>query len=52
MWDLTYVEIVWVGAVVGVGYDFQLIEEVPAARHDKRLGYIVTNRGITKAKMD
>ncbi|MBR2449973.1 MAG: 5-formyltetrahydrofolate cyclo-ligase [Paludibacteraceae bacterium] len=38
--------------LVGVGYDFQLIEEVPAARHDKRLGYIVTNRGITKAKMD
>ena len=38
--------------LVGVGYDFQLIEEVPADRHDKRLSYIITNQGIKKAKMD
>ena len=38
--------------LVGVGYDFQLIEEVPADRRDKRLHYIVTSHGITKAKMD
>ena len=39
--------------LVGVGYDFQLVEEVPANRWDKRLDYVVTpSNGTIKTKRD
>lgn len=39
--------------LVGVGYDFQLEEEVPANRWDKRLDYVVTpSNGTIKTKRD
>ena len=38
--------------LVGVGYDFQLIEEVPVGRHDKRLDYVVTSTAVFKSKKD
>lgn len=39
--------------LVGVGYDFQLVEEVPANRWDKRLDYLVTpSNGTIKTKRD
>ncbi len=38
--------------LVGVGYDFQLIEEVPANRRDKHLHYVITPNGVIKVKRD
>jgi 5-formyltetrahydrofolate cyclo-ligase len=39
--------------LVGVGYDFQLVEEVPANRLDKRLDFVVTpSIGVIKTKRD
>ena len=39
--------------LIGVGYDFQLIEEVPANRRDKKMDYIVTpTTGAVKIKRD
>lgn len=39
--------------LVGVGYDFQLVDEVPANRWDKRLDYVVTpSNGTIKTKRD
>lgn len=39
--------------LVGVGYDFQLVEEVPANRWDKRLDYVVIpSNGTIKTKRD
>ena len=39
--------------LVGVGYDFQLIEEVPSNRRDKKMDYIVTPTiGAIKIKGD
>ena len=39
--------------LVGVGYDFQLVEEVPANRWDKRLDYVVTpSNGTITTKRD
>lgn len=39
--------------LVGVGYDFQLVDEVPVNRRDKRMNYIITpNVGVIKAKRD
>ena len=39
--------------LVGVGYDFQMIEEVPSGKHDKKMDYVVTpTAGIIKIKKD
>lgn len=39
--------------LVGVGYDFQLVDKVPANRWDKRLDYVVTpSNGTIKTKRD
>lgn len=39
--------------LVGVGYDFQIIDKVPANRRDKKLDYIVTpTNGVIKSKRD
>lgn len=39
--------------LVGVGYDFQLIDEVPIGRHDKRMDYVITpTHCISKTKKD
>lgn len=39
--------------LIGVGYDFQLIEEVPSNRRDKKMDYIVTpTTGAIKIKRD
>ena len=39
--------------LIGVGYDFQLIEEVPANRRDKIMDYIVTpTAGVIAIKRD
>jgi 5-formyltetrahydrofolate cyclo-ligase len=39
--------------LVGVGYDFQLIEAVPVNRRDKKMHYVITpSKGIIKAKRD
>lgn len=39
--------------LIGVGYDFQLIDEVPANRRDKKMDYIVTPaKGVIVAKRD
>jgi 5-formyltetrahydrofolate cyclo-ligase len=39
--------------LAGVGYDFQIMDKVPANRRDKKLDYIVTpTKGIIKAKRD
>lgn len=39
--------------LIGVGYDFQLIEEVPVNRRDKKMDYIVTpSMGAIKIKRD
>ncbi len=38
------------GAVLaGVGYGFQLLEEVPAERHDRRLDLMVTDRTVLRS---
>ena len=39
--------------LVGVGYDFQLVEEIPANSWDKRLDYVVTpSNGAIQTKRD
>ena len=39
--------------LAGVGYDFQLVDKVPANRRDKRLNYVVTPiQGAIKTKRD
>ena len=39
--------------LVGVGYDFQLEDEIPAGRRDKRMHYIITpSHGVLQAKRD
>ena len=39
--------------LVGVGYDFQLVDKVPASRRDKRMQYIITpTNGVVKVKRD
>ena len=39
--------------LVGVGYDFQLVDKVPANRRDKKMRYIITpTKGILKIKRD
>ena len=39
--------------LVGVGYDFQLVEEIPASSWDKRLDYVVTpSNGAIQTKRD
>lgn len=39
--------------LIGVGYDFQLIEEVPAGTHDKKMDYVITpTAGVLKIKKD
>lgn len=35
---------------VGVAYDFQLVDEVPASEHDVPVHYVITPRGIYKTK--
>jgi 5-formyltetrahydrofolate cyclo-ligase len=39
--------------LVGIGYDFQLVDEVPANRLDKRLDFVVApSIGAIKTKRD
>ncbi len=39
--------------LVGVGYDFQLVDKVPASRRDKKMQYIITpTNGVVKVKRD
>jgi 5-formyltetrahydrofolate cyclo-ligase len=38
------------GVTIGVGYDFQLVREVPAEAHDVRLDFIVTETEIVTCK--
>ena len=39
--------------LVGVGYDFQLIEEVPSGKYDKKMDYVITpTAGVMKIKKD
>ena len=39
--------------LVGVGYDFQLVDKVPASRRDKKMQYIITpTNGVIKVKRD
>ena len=39
--------------LVGLGYDFQLVDKVPANRRDKKMDYIITpNNGVIKTKRD
>lgn len=38
------------GVKIGVGYDFQLVREVPAEAHDVRLDFIVTETEIVTCK--
>jgi 5-formyltetrahydrofolate cyclo-ligase len=39
--------------LVGVGYDFQLVDKVPASRRDKKMQYIITpTNGFIKVERD
>ena len=39
--------------LVGVGYDFQLAESIPASRRDKKMNFVVTpTKGVLKTKRD
>ena len=39
--------------LVGVGYDFQLVDKVPASRRDKKMQYIITpTNGVIKVERD
>ena len=39
--------------LVGVGYDFQLVDKVPTSRRDKKMQYIITpTNGVVKVKRD
>ena len=38
--------------LAGVGYDFQLVDKVPANRRDKRLDFVITPLTVIKTKRD
>jgi 5-formyltetrahydrofolate cyclo-ligase len=35
---------------VGVGYGFQLIEDIPAEPHDIAVDYVITEHGVIRSK--
>lgn len=41
-----------VDRIIGVCYDFQLVERVPSGNDDRKAGYIVTENGLVKCKKE